>query len=330
VWRHVGVDLDEVTEHEIATLDLANPPLSGGMARLLERMKELDSQNEPIAIRRPNVPQIFGHVHYGISPLVTQLKLFPLVELALVATFGLLALLGYRSIKDSEQRSVWVGMAKETAHQLGTPISSLMGWLELLRERGGNPPGTQVMIESAFFDDVVSEMENDVARLEKIAARFSNVGSAPKLQQQDVVPVVGEAIQYLTRRPHMSSKIRVDEHLDEVPPVNINRELMEWVVENVLKNAMDAVDTNTGVITVEVRREPNTETVDIRVTDNGRGMTPAEQRRVFEPGYSTKRRGWGLGLSLCRRIVEEYHGGRILVERSSPGEGTTFVIQFPV
>jgi len=330
VWRHVGVDLDEVTEDEISTLDFENPPVTGGVARLLAEMEKLDAQNQPIDIRRPNESQIFGRVHYGISPLVTQLKLFPLLELALVATFGFLALLAYRSIKDSEQRSVWVGMARETAHQLGTPISSLMGWLELLKERGGEGKES-VTLEAAFFEDVVTEMDNDIARLEKIAARFSNVGSAPKLQQQDIVPVVGEAIQYLTRRlPHLHAKIRVEEHLDEVPPVNINRELMEWVVENVLKNAMDAVDKETGVIKVEVRREPNTETVDIRVTDNGRGMLVSEQRRVFEPGYSTKRRGWGLGLSLSRRIVEEYHGGRIFVERSAPGEGSTFVIQFPV
>ncbi len=336
VWRHVGVEMDEVTDFEISALDPENPPETGALRVVLDKLADLDAQNDPIPIQRPGDLNDFGHVHYGTSPLLRQLRFFPLIELSMVSIFMLLAVLGYRSIKENEQRSVWVGMAKETAHQLGTPISSLMGWLEVLREQvrsaeEGQQSPAAVALDRTFLDDVLSEMDNDAARLEKIAARFSNVGSAPRLLQQDIVPVVGEATHYLMRRlPHMKSSVEITEHLEEVPPVNINRELMEWVMENLLKNALDSVDREDGHIHVEVKREPHTETVDIRITDNGRGMTAAEQRRVFEPGYSTKRRGWGLGLSLSRRIVEEYHGGRLLLERSAPGEGTTFVVQFPV
>lgn len=174
-------------------------------------------------------------------------------------------------------------------------------------------------------------MENDVARLSKVAARFSNVGSVPRLEQQDIVPVVAEAAQYLRRRlPQMGSRVEIIEELPEVPPININRELMEWVFENLLRNALDSVDREHGVIKLIVHRDPHIESVDVRVEDNGRGMTPAEQSRVFEPGFSTKRRGWGLGLSLSRRIVEDYHGGRLILSRSEPGEGTTFTVRFPL
>lgn len=331
VWRHVGVGLDEVTDHEIETLDPKAPPVSGPMATLLVRVKELDAQNRPIPIQREGFGEPFGYVHYGQSPLVRELRLFPLVELTIVVVFILLAVLGYRSVKLSEQRSVWVGMAKETAHQLGTPISSLMGWLEVLRERVGGGEAGRAQIDRAFLDDLLDEMENDTARLEKIAARFSNVGSVPHLQVQDIVPIVAEAVRYLARRlPQMGARVEIQEQYDEVPPVNVNRELMEWVVENLLKNALDAVDQEKGQIQVEVRREPQTESVDVRISDNGRGMTPREQHDVFTPGYSTKRRGWGLGLSLSRRIVEEYHGGRLFLAHSAPSAGSTFVIRFPL
>lgn len=331
VWRHIGVDLDEVTEHEIQALDLDAPPESGPIARVLHELGRLDEQKDPIAIRLPSSSRVLGYVHYGTPPLIVQLRLFPFLELCIVVIFLMLAVVGYRSVKDSEQRSVWIGMAKETAHQLGTPISSLMGWLEVLADRIAENKGGTVELQREFVDEVVVEMENDVARLSKVAARFSNVGSVPRLEQQDIVPVVAEAAQYLRRRlPQMGSRVEIIEELPEVPPININRELMEWVFENLLRNALDSVDREHGVIKLIVHRDPHIESVDVRVEDNGRGMTPAEQSRVFEPGFSTKRRGWGLGLSLSRRIVEDYHGGRLILSRSEPGEGTTFTVRFPL
>jgi len=333
VWRHIGVELDAVTDYELTHYDLDDPPTSGPLGEVIRRLGELDEQNQPIPIMAAEGDREFGRVHYGRSTLVRELRLFPLLELSIVLIFIFLAVLGYRGIKDSEQRSVWVGMAKETAHQLGTPISSLMGWLEVLRDKigDGDGEGPSVHVDREFLDDVIQEMENDTARLEKIAARFSNVGSVPRLTEQDIVPVVAEAARYLRRRlPHMGVKVQIHEQFEEVPKVNVNRELIEWVVENLLKNALDSVDRQTGEITLQVKRDAPTESVDVRVHDNGRGMTPAEQRQVFEPGFSTKRRGWGLGLSLSRRIIEEYHGGRISLESSVPGEGTVFIIRFPL
>ncbi len=330
-WRHVGVDSDAVTDHEIQSLEPEAPPESGPIAVLLNELVELDEQNDPIPIRHAVTGELFGHVHFGESSLARELRLFPFLELAIVFIFIFLGVLGYRSIKESEQRSVWVGMAKETAHQLGTPISSLMGWVELLRDRLSQKTDGKVTLEADFAEDVLREMDSDAERLEKIAARFSNVGSVPRLNVQDVVPVVGEAVGYLRRRiPQMGAHVEIVERFQEVPPINVNRELLEWVVENLLKNALDAVDKENGEIIVEVRREPQTESVDIRVSDNGRGMTVAEQRRVFDPGYSTKRRGWGLGLSLSKRIIREYHGGRIFLHKSSPEKGTSFIIRFPL
>lgn len=333
IWRHIGVDLSEVTDTEILQADPEDPPDAGPYAVVFAKRDQLAAMHDPIPLRFGDSDRIQGYVYFGRSSLVTKLRYFPLIELSLVVIFLVLALLGYRSIKESEQRNVWVGMAKETAHQLGTPISSLMGWLELLRARvtEAASPAPAVSLDRAFLDDVLAEMENDTARLTKIAARFSNVGSVPKLVQQDIVPVVGEATRYLLRRlPQMGATVQILEKFEEVPVVNINRELMAWVVENLLKNALDSVDKQEGVISVEVRREPHAEAVDVRVSDNGRGMTAEERRRVFDPGFTTKKRGWGLGLSLSKRIVEEYHGGRIFVERAAPGEGSTFVVRFPV
>jgi signal transduction histidine kinase len=223
-----------------------------------------------------------------------------------------------------------VGLARETAHQLGTPISSLLGWLELLRERVADQPGEQVAFPRADLDSMIDEMENDAARLQKVAARFSHIGSVPNLVLTDITPVVSEAVHYLKRRlPHLGRRIEVREVYGDVPPINANRELVEWVVENLLVNSINAVDAQNGSIEVRLERRAERETVELIVTDNGRGMTPDEQARVFDPGYTTRKRGWGLGLTLAKRIVEEYHGGRIYVRRSAPGEGSTFVIEFP-
>jgi signal transduction histidine kinase len=334
VWRNIGVKMDEVTDFERTSYP-DSIPTAGPLATVLAKVVELDAQNEPIRIRPQRGSEEFGRVHFGRSPLVDQIRWFPLLEFSILLVFLLLALMGYRSIKESEQRSVWVGMAKETAHQLGTPISSLMGWHEVLRERledSVSPPGSEdkAILDRAFIDDVANEMENDTARLEKIASRFSNVGSVPNLHEQDIVPVVAEAARYLSRRlPQVGTRVEIVEHFEEVPAVNVNRELLEWVVENLLRNALDSFGKDRGTIHVEVRRHPRTESVDIRIADTGRGMSPAEAKRVFEPGYTTKPRGWGLGLSLSRRIIHEYHGGRIFVERTAPGEGSTFVIRFP-
>jgi len=223
-----------------------------------------------------------------------------------------------------------VGLAKETAHQLGTPLSSLLGWIELLRERVRMDPDSEVKIERDFLMQTLDEMHNDVERLTKVSARFSQIGSQPALTPQDLAPVVAEAVGYLKRRlPDLGRKVTIAERYGEVPPVNANRELLEWVVENLLVNAMTALEGKPGRIEVTLERRPEVESVELEVTDTGRGMSLDEQKRAFDPGFSTKKRGWGLGLALAKRIIEDYHGGRIAIRQSAPGKGTTFVISFP-
>jgi signal transduction histidine kinase len=220
-------------------------------------------------------------------------------------------------------------MAKETAHQLGTPLSSLMGWIELLRARddGGE---ADVRVPGAEFRETLEEMERDVDRLTKVAQRFSHVGSAAVLKPQDVTPTVRRVVQYMSRRlPKSGPGMEIRERYEEVPPVNLNPELMEWAIENLIANALTAIEKKPGVVEIEVSLRPQSETVEIVIRDNGRGMTRDEQRRAFEPGYTTRSRGWGLGLPLARRVVQEYHGGRLSVRQSAPGQGTTMVISLP-
>jgi signal transduction histidine kinase len=201
-----------------------------------------------------------------------------------------------------------------------------MGWLEILR---GEPSGGARSQEQ--IEQVVNEMDRDVSRLSRVASRFGNIGSIPNLKSQDIVPVVSEAVRYVkTRLPRGETSIEVSEHYGDVPPLNINAELLGWAVENVLVNCIDAMDKPLGRIEVTVHRLPERETVEVWIEDNGKGMGGREAKKAFMPGYSTKKRGWGLGLTLARRIVEEYHGGRVWIDSSVPGEGTLFKIAFPV
>ncbi|MDM7913913.1 MAG: sensor histidine kinase [Candidatus Eisenbacteria bacterium] len=332
VWRGIDVGPDTLGIAAIADVDVKNPP-PGAISRLIAKVQEFDSRHVPVPIRRPGEATVFGYVHYGEPPIVHQLRWIPIIQLFALIGFIGLGYVGYRSIKTSEQRAIWIGLAKETAHQLGTPISSLLGWVELLKERGEDGGSVQgkIAIPEPFFREVVEEMENDAERLQKVATRFGHVGSLPRLEPQDLAPIVSEAIRYFRRRlPNLRKDVEIRERYDLVPPVNVNKELIEWVVENVLKNAIDATDTKHGVIDVELARRHETECVEVRITDQGKGMTPREMRHVFSPGFTTKQRGWGLGLTLAKRIVEDYHGGRIWVDRSQPGKGTTFIIAFPV
>lgn len=332
-WKGVRVHPDSVNEDSLAAYAaglLVDPGTLERIERVKEDVERMDARHPPIHMTVPGGGDPLGRVHWGDPPGLEQLRWLPYVELIVMLLFVGLAAWGARSIKLSEQRSIWVGLARETAHQLGTPISSLLGWIELLSERIAETPGSSVTLPRHDLEQMLSEMENDAARLNKVASRFSHIGSIPNLALIDVSPVVAEAVQYLKRRlPHLGRRIEIHEVYGEVPPINASRELLEWVVENLLVNAINAVDAQSGRIEVRLDRRPESETVELTVEDNGRGMTQEEQARVFEPGYTTRARGWGLGLALVKRIVEEYHGGRIYVRRSAPGEGTAFVIQFP-
>jgi hypothetical protein len=333
-WRAVGVDPELVPAASIDSLSQGlevAPVIRGRIEHVRDQVRSLDRQNAPLSMTQPQTGQVIGAVHYGEPPVLALLRWVPLTSVGGVVLLLSLGLWGLAGIRAAEKRIIWVGMARETAHQLGTPLSSLMGWIELLRSHAeSGPSGAPVNVPRAELEETLVEMERDIDRLNQVAQRFSHVGSAPHLQLQDVTPVVREAVAYVRRRlPQGGEKVVLRERYEEVPPINLNRELVEWALENLLSNALSALDKPQGVIEVTVERRKETEEVEVVVKDNGRGMSPAEQRRAFEPGYTTKPRGWGLGLALARRVVQEYHGGRLFIRHSVPGQGTTKVVSFP-
>jgi two-component system, sporulation sensor kinase D len=251
-------------------------------------------------------------VYYKDSALLTQLKYFPYVQLSVIAIFLLLAYTAFSSSRKSEQDQVWVGLAKETAHQLGTPISSLMAWIELMKERFVTQD-----------DSLIIEMENDVKRLEIVADRFSKIGSTPKLEDHKVYDVVKDFVDYF--RVRVSKSISVELNGNPHLQAGINVPLFDWVLENLLKNAVNAIEGK-GSIHVEISGNKIKKQVFIDVTDTGKGIPRSKFDTVFQPGYTTRKRGWGLGLSLTKRIVENYHNGQIYVKDSELGKGTTFRI----
>ena len=333
-WHGAGLPPDLVSSDALDSLSMHYAVSARAVAnvqRLKASVAELDRVHPPIPMAQQGSRSVMGYLHYGEPQLLVGLRWMPYLAFAGTGLLLLLGMYGLTGIRQAEQRTIWVGMAKETAHQLGTPLSSLMGWVELLRAHAESaPPGGVAQVPRAELAETLEDMESDIERLRKVAQRFSHIGSAPQLQLQDVTPLVREAVQYVRRRlPQRDGGIEIRERYEEVPPINLNRELIEWAVENLLMNALGALDKRPGVIEVAVERRAETEEVEITVSDNGRGMAREEQRRAFEPGYSTKRRGWGLGLALARRVVEDYHAGRIGIRHSAPGQGTIMVIRFP-
>ena len=331
-WRQVGVDAGLVPAESIDSLALGLPISPVHRERIetvRRRTYELDRRNPPIEMNQPETGRKLGYVHYGTPPILDALRWMPYLTVLGATLLLSLGLWGLTSIRQSERRSIWVGMARETAHQLGTPLSSLMGWVELLRGHAQDGDPGPVKVPREELEETLTEMERDIERLAKVAQRFSHVGSTPVLHLQDVNPIVRQAVQYMRRRLPRGDEVEIRERYEEVPPINLNRELLEWALENLLSNAVTALEGRRGVIEVSVERRKETEEVEVVVSDSGHGMAPLEQRRAFEPGYTTKLRGWGLGLALVRRVVQDYHGGRIYIRDSAPGEGTTMVIGFP-
>jgi len=332
-WRHVDVDADLVPAASIDSLQegrTISPVIQARIDRVRARAAELDRRHEPIPMRPEEGAASIGNVHYGDPPVLERLRWMPAVSTAGVVLLIGIGLWGLAIIRRGEKQTIWVGMAKETAHQLGTPLSSLMGWTALLRDRGQPTGDGSIRLTADGFHEAIDEIERDVERLNRVAQRFSHVGSAPQLQVQDVTTLVREVVGYMRRRvPQGEGGVEVTEHYDAVPPVRLNAELVAWALENVIANAASALDKRPGRIDVGVSLAPGGRAVDIEVRDNGRGMSAREQRRAFEPGYTTKRRGWGLGLALARRVVQEYHGGRIFVRESAAGKGTAMVIRLP-
>lgn len=255
---------------------------------------------------------IVQHLYYQDSKLLQRLSYFPYVQLAVMIVFLLVVYFAVTSSKEAEQNKVWVGLSKETAHQLGTPISSLMAWMELLPEMGAD-------------SETCAEMDKDVKRLSTIASRFSKIGSRPAMEREDIGTLVSRASEYMASR--ISSRIELTYSLPrETTYVEASAPLFEWVMENLIKNAVDAME-GTGRIDIKVFTEKSTAVIE--VSDTGKGIPSKNRKRVFKPGFTTKKRGWGLGLTLAKRIVEQYHHGHIFVKDSAPGKGTTFRIELP-
>lgn len=275
-----------------------------------------DRENPPVkvVVQDSLVLQI---VHYGESSLITRLRWLPYIEIAIAGMFILIGYVGFSYIKRSEQSNIWVGMAKETAHQLGTPLSSIMGWTELLKLHGG---------DNIKLQDSLGELENDLLRLQKIVERFSKIGSKPNLKEENLHEVISAVIRYFQRRlPQMGKNIELKIENSESCTAKINRELFEWVIENLVKNALDAIENGTGKITFTLNTKGRDVIID--VTDTGKGIDMKYRQDIFRPGYSTKARGWGLGLSLSKRIIETYHKGKLTLKESKAGKGTTFRIR---
>ncbi|MBE0573047.1 MAG: HAMP domain-containing histidine kinase [Ignavibacteriaceae bacterium] len=279
-----------------------------------ELISEMDETHPPIEVKYEGI--IINKIHYGDSEHIKQLRYYPYIQLAIAALFIIIGYISFSSIKRSEQSNIWVGMAKETAHQFGTPISSLMGWLEMLKLNYKEPD--KVL-------DVTEEISSDVEKLNKITYRFSKIGAKPELAKKNVIEEMKQVVAYFERRlPQTGKSVELKISGDDNACAEINSELFEWVIENLIKNALDAIEGTSGKIEISVKEFKKR--VEVEVTDSGKGIEMKRRKDVFRPGYSTKKRGWGLGLSLSKRIIEGYHGGKIFVKSSMPGEGTTFKI----
>lgn len=293
------------------TLGIGAPANRRNVDFLLKKVQQLSASGKTIEI--DIAPGEVQRLYYEDSTLLRRMSVFPYILLLVMLAFIAVVYFAVLSTKKAEQNKVWVGLSKETAHQLGTPISSLMAWMELLPDMGVDA-------------DTLAEMNKDVNRLSTIASRFSKIGSAPKMEAVSLNDTVGEAVDYMSTR--ISSRIALRWHPYAASvEVEACTPLLAWVIENLIKNAVDAMD---GSGSIDVSTGAGPVTAFIEVADTGKGISRKNFKTVFNPGYTTKSRGWGLGLTLAKRIVEQYHSGRIFVKQSAPGEGTTFRIELPV
>jgi signal transduction histidine kinase len=278
---------------------------------LASRLKEF-ARNRPIITYLGNDSSSYNKYYYGESRLLKEVRYYPFVQLFIVALFILVTLNALNARHKAMQNQLWAGLAKETAHQLGTPVSALHGWVEMLRESGTDP-------------EMVNEMEKDVVRLKLVSDRFSKIGSAPQLVDRDLIDVLRQVMEYVKKRAPERVKFHLDSSQEQLV-IPLSNPLFDWVIENLLKNALDAMEGQ-GEIRMLVNQYHNKVIIDI--SDTGKGISASQIRRVFNPGFTTKKRGWGLGLTLSKRIIEDYHNGQLTVKSSEPGKGTTFRIVIP-
>ncbi|MBV9962820.1 MAG: GHKL domain-containing protein [Parafilimonas sp.] len=278
---------------------------------LYKKLAEFKKQHDPIILILSEKPYTANKYYYGESKLQSEVQYYPIVQLIIVGLFLTITIIAQRTSYISTQNQVWAGLAKETAHQLGTPVSSLKGWVEVLKE---NPASEKLSLE----------IEKDVNRLELITDRFGKIGSHPHLEEKNVVEQVSSMIDYIKRRAGKNVNIILDSNTEHDIPAMISPPLFDWVIENLLKNALDAIEKK-GIIRVQIKDTAAQVLIDI--SDTGKGILKNNIAKVFEPGFTTKKRGWGLGLTLSKRIIEQYHKGSIFVKHSEQGKGTTFRIE---
>src|SRR5688572_8919435 len=294
----------------IQSINLDSAKIANDRSYLTSKLKSFKSQNEPIVWTNPSDSTQQNLYYYGESRLLTEVRYYPIVQLVIVGLFIIITLLALRSSYRSVQNQVWAGMAKETAHQLGTPVSSLQGWVEMLKQ---NPDNSKI----------VPELEKDVSRLQLVSDRFGKIGSSPQLEKHNITNQVTSMMSYMKKRAPGKVNFSINTNNEKEIFASISPPLFDWVIENLLKNSLDAME-GTGEIKINIENLPDKVHIDLK--DTGKGIPLAIQQKVFKPGFTTKKRGWGLGLSLSKRIIEQYHKGEIFIKNSEPGKGTTFRI----
>jgi len=294
----------------VAFINLDSSKASTDKLYLSSKIKEFRLQNDPVVFYDPINKAKSSKYYYGHTDLLIEVRYYPLIQLFIVALFILVTIISITSRNKATQNQVWAGMAKETAHQLGTPISSLQGWIEMLKEDHRN-------------DSITTELQKDVDRLKLVSDRFSKIGSTPHLEQSNLVTQIENMVEYIRKRATGKVHFIIDTHGASEIIARISVPLFDWVIENLLKNALDAMEGK-GTVIIDIRENENEICTDIK--DTGKGISAANLHRVFSPGFTTKKRGWGLGLSLSKRIIEQYHKGELSVKQSELGKGTTFRI----
>lgn len=304
------IETDESDNPSGEGLNLDTTAIKKDSSYLRKKVAEFKQLNDPVVVELSKQPLIVNKYYYGKSKLQSEVSYYPIIQLFIVALFIIIVLITISTRNKSTQNLVWAGMAKEAAHQLGTPLSSLQGWIELLKDKEGN-------------EKLIAEMSKDVERLKLVSDRFGKIGSTPQLEAMNIIPHVENMVDYIRKRSPQKVKFNVNNYGATDATAMINAALFDWVIENLLKNALDAMEGK-GMIAVDIRNEPSSVIID--VADTGKGISKKNIARIFKPGFTTKKRGWGLGLTLCKRIIEQYHKGELFVKNSEPGRGTTFRI----
>ena len=285
----------------------------------LSFMKSMDKINIPIPLvfyDKNSNPVTFGYLHYGDSSIIQKIKIWTYIELISIGIFICIGFIGFSFIRNNEKQNIWIGLSRETAHQLGTPVSALIGWLEYLKNK------------KTAIDEVLPEIESDIDRLQQISRRFSKMGSSPETESFNLSNKVNNTLDYLEKRmPSLGLKVELINNIDTDIIINANGTLISWAIENLIRNGIDSIKNDNGRITIDMN--DTTASIKILVADNGCGIPKKDWRNIFRPGFSTKKSGWGLGLSLCHRIINDVHQGRISVLESKIDEGTTFEIAIP-